>query len=183
LRKRVLIVEDDETRCDWFRRRLAACDLDVTCDVGRAFELLAANVYDLILLDHDLREEHYFSDSADDERTGYAVAAWLAARPGPRRRSSSTRSTTPARSGCSKPSRARASTPSASRSPTCKAGCGFKEGVRAEAVQAAVAPRVQFECDRYPVPRQIGDSTDLATVNARRFSFDSACTRPEARWP
>jgi len=75
-------VEDDETRCDWFRRRLSACDLDVTCDVGRACELLAQNEYDLILLDHDLREEHYFSDEPDDERTGYAVAAWLAARPG-----------------------------------------------------------------------------------------------------
>ena len=78
----MLIVEDDESRCDWFRRRLAACDLDVTCDVGEAFELLARNEYDLILLDHDLREEHYFSDEPDDERTGYAVASWLAARPG-----------------------------------------------------------------------------------------------------
>jgi CheY-like chemotaxis protein len=82
LRKRVLIVEDDEARCDWFRSRLSGCDLDVTCDVGEACELLAANEYDLILLDHDLREEHYFSDEPDDERTGYAVAAWLAARPG-----------------------------------------------------------------------------------------------------
>ena len=74
-------MEDDETRCDWFRRRLAACDLDVTCDVGEACELLSENEYDLILLDHDLREEHYFSDEPDDDRTGYAVAAWLAARP------------------------------------------------------------------------------------------------------
>jgi CheY-like chemotaxis protein len=81
LRKRVLIVEDDEARCDWFRRRLAACDIDLTCDVGRACELLSENEYDLILLDHDLREEHYFSDDPEDDRTGYAVAAWLAARP------------------------------------------------------------------------------------------------------
>ena len=80
--KRVLIVEDDETRCEWFRRRLAACDIEVTCDAGRACELLAANEYELILLDHDLLEDHYFSDEPDDERTGYAVAAWLAARPG-----------------------------------------------------------------------------------------------------
>jgi CheY-like chemotaxis protein len=82
LRKRVLIVEDDEARCRWFRRRLSACDTDVTCDAREACALLAANEYDLILLDHDLREEHYFSDEADDERTGYAVASWLAARPG-----------------------------------------------------------------------------------------------------
>jgi CheY-like chemotaxis protein len=78
----VLIVEDDAVRCEWFRHRLAACEMDVTCDVGEAFELLARNEYDLILLDHDLREEHYFSDEPDDDRTGYAVAAWLAARPG-----------------------------------------------------------------------------------------------------
>ena len=82
MRKRVLIVEDDETRCDWFRSRLAACDLDVTCDVREARELLAGNEYQLILLDHDLREEHYWSDEPDDEHTGYGVAAWLAARPG-----------------------------------------------------------------------------------------------------
>ncbi|HEY9284247.1 MAG TPA: cyclic-phosphate processing receiver domain-containing protein [Pyrinomonadaceae bacterium] len=80
--KRVLIVEDDETRYEWFRRRLSACDIAVTCDAARACELLARNEYDLILLDHDLLGEHYFSDEPDDERTGYAVAAWLAARPG-----------------------------------------------------------------------------------------------------
>lgn len=78
----MLIVEDDETRCGWFRRRLAAFDLDVTCDAGEACGLLAENEYALILLDHDLREEHYYSDHPDDDRTGYAVAAWLAARPG-----------------------------------------------------------------------------------------------------
>jgi CheY-like chemotaxis protein len=82
LRKRVLIVEDDETRCEWFRRRLAACDIEVTCDAGRACEMLARHEYQLILLDHDLLEDHYWSDEPDDERTGYAVAAWLAARPG-----------------------------------------------------------------------------------------------------
>ena len=75
-------MEDDETRCEWFRSRLAKCDLEVTCDAGRACELLAAREYDLILLDHDLLEDHYFSDEPDDERTGYAVAAWLAAHPG-----------------------------------------------------------------------------------------------------
>ncbi len=81
MRKRVLIVEDDETRCDWFRSRLAACDLEVTCDAGKACELLARNEYDLILLDHDLLEDHYWSDEPDDERTGYAVARWLADNP------------------------------------------------------------------------------------------------------
>ena len=82
MRKRVLIVEDDPVRCEWFRGRLRSCDLSVTCDAGEAVRWLAESEYDLILLDHDLREEHYWSDECDDERTGYAVAAWLAAHPG-----------------------------------------------------------------------------------------------------
>ena len=75
----MLIVEDDEARCEWFRGRLGDCALDITCDVREAARWLAENRYDLILLDHDLREEHYWSDERDDERTGYGVAAWLAA--------------------------------------------------------------------------------------------------------
>jgi CheY-like chemotaxis protein len=77
--KKVLIVEDDETRCDWFRRRLGQHELDVTCGVEQAIGWLGEKEYDLILLDHDLLEDHYFSNEPDDDRTGYAVAAWLAA--------------------------------------------------------------------------------------------------------
>ncbi|MDT7605349.1 MAG: hypothetical protein QOF61_3346 [Acidobacteriota bacterium] len=72
-------MEDDETRCEWFRRRLKAYELDVTCNVEEAIGWLGAREYRLILLDHDLREEHYFSDETDDAHTGYGVAAWLAA--------------------------------------------------------------------------------------------------------
>lgn len=78
---RILIVEDDEMRCAWFREKLAGRVMDVTCDVAQAFEWLKAREYEVIMLDHDLAEEHYFSDEPDDERTGYAVAAWLAAHP------------------------------------------------------------------------------------------------------
>jgi CheY-like chemotaxis protein len=81
VRRRILIVEDDEARCAWFRARLAGCELDVTCDVRQAVLWLAEREYEALLLDHDLAEEHYFSDAHDDERTGYAVAAWLAAHP------------------------------------------------------------------------------------------------------
>ncbi len=76
---RILLVEDDASRCAWFRARLARYELDVTCDVREALRWLAAREYAAILLDHDLREEHYYSDEPDDEHTGYAVAAWLAA--------------------------------------------------------------------------------------------------------
>jgi len=78
---RVLIVEDDEMRCAWFQQKLASYILDVTCDAQQAIEWLAEREYATILLDHDLADEHYFSDEPDDERTGYAVAAWLAAHP------------------------------------------------------------------------------------------------------
>ncbi len=79
--RRVLLVEDDEIRCAWFRRKFAPHVLDVTCDVGQAVRWLSEREYATILLDHDLLDEHYFSDETDDERTGYAVAAWLAAHP------------------------------------------------------------------------------------------------------
>ena len=78
---RVLIVEDDGARCEWFRDRLRAHELDVTCDPAEAVRWLAERQYELIMLDHDLLDTHYFSDERDDDRTGYAVAAWLAAHP------------------------------------------------------------------------------------------------------
>ncbi|PYS82286.1 MAG: hypothetical protein DMF67_13550 [Acidobacteria bacterium] len=80
-KERVLVVEDDETRCAWFRERLGGRRLDVTCDVPTAIRWLAERDYVAVLLDHDLAEEHYFNDSPDDERTGYAVARWLADNP------------------------------------------------------------------------------------------------------
>lgn len=78
---RILIVEDDETRCAWFQQQFAGNDLDMTRDVQQALTWLAAHDYDVILLDHDLIEDHYFSNEQDDERTGYAVARWLASYP------------------------------------------------------------------------------------------------------
>ncbi len=80
--QRILIVEDDEARCAWFRERLGGDGhLDVTCDVREAVRWLAERDYHALLLDHDLIHEHYFSDEPDDERTGYAVARWLAENP------------------------------------------------------------------------------------------------------
>ncbi len=78
---RILIVEDDETRCAWFRERLSGRELDVTCDVPTAVRWLKERDYHAVLLDHDLAAEHYFSSEPDDERTGYAVARWLADNP------------------------------------------------------------------------------------------------------
>lgn len=78
---RILIVEDDDTRCAWFEQKFSGRELDVTCDVREAIAWVDERDYSLILLDHDLAEEHYFSETPDDERTGYAVASWLASHP------------------------------------------------------------------------------------------------------
>jgi NAD+-processing family protein with receiver domain len=78
---RVFLLEDDPRRYEWFAKRFAGDYLDAADEVDRAKELLSANVYDAIFLDHDLIPEHYHATSNDDERTGFAIASWLAARP------------------------------------------------------------------------------------------------------
>lgn len=78
---RVLVLEDDEDRCYWFQQQLSAREHDLTCDIPQAVEWLETRDYDTILLDHDLTEEHYYSDAHDDEGTGFAIASWLAAHP------------------------------------------------------------------------------------------------------
>jgi CheY-like chemotaxis protein len=79
---RVFLLDDDVLRHEWFARRFSRDHLDTAVDPAGAFEMLSSNTYDAIFLDHDLLPEHYNSDVWDDERTGYAVAAWLAERPG-----------------------------------------------------------------------------------------------------
>jgi hypothetical protein len=78
---RVFLLEDDERRCEWFAKRFKGDELDIASDVSHARELLETKTYDSIFLDHDLIPEHYGATEADDERTGYAIAAFLASRP------------------------------------------------------------------------------------------------------
>jgi hypothetical protein len=78
---RVLLLDDDVLRHEWFAKQFKRDVLDVASDPPRAIELLSENRYDVIFLDHDLLPEHYYADGPDDERTGYAVANWLASRP------------------------------------------------------------------------------------------------------
>jgi hypothetical protein len=78
---RVFLLDDDTRRHDWFAKRFDGDYLDVAEDVTSARELLTDNIYDAIFLDHDLLPEHYGSETLDDERTGYAVALWLASQP------------------------------------------------------------------------------------------------------
>lgn len=78
---RVFLLDDDKRRHRWFSARFKGDFVDVADNVKHAQELLSANSYDAIFLDHDLHPEHYNTDSRDDERTGYAIASWLAANP------------------------------------------------------------------------------------------------------
>jgi hypothetical protein len=78
---RIFLLEDDERRCEWFAKRFKGDDLDIACEVSEAKELLQTRIYDSIFLDHDLMPEHYGATEADDERTGYAIASFLATHP------------------------------------------------------------------------------------------------------
>jgi hypothetical protein len=78
---RIFLLEDDERRCEWFAKRFKGDQLDIACDVSRAKELLSTESYDSIFLDHDLIPEHYGATESDDERTGYAIASFLAGHP------------------------------------------------------------------------------------------------------
>ena len=78
---RVLLLDDDTRRHNWFARRFEGDYLDIADTVARAREFLSANIYDAIFLDHDLLPEHYHAEETDDENTGYAIALWLASRP------------------------------------------------------------------------------------------------------
>jgi CheY-like chemotaxis protein len=78
---RVFLLDDDTLRHEWFARQFKSDHIDVAADPARAIELLSSNYYDVIFLDHDLLPEHYYAEEFDDERSGYAVARWLAESP------------------------------------------------------------------------------------------------------
>ena len=78
---RVFLLDDDTRRHRWFTSHFKGDVVDIAHNVAEAQRLLSASSYDAIFLDHDLHPEHYNADSTDDERTGYAIAAWLCANP------------------------------------------------------------------------------------------------------
>ena len=78
---RVFLLDDDERRHQWFSVRFKGDFVDVANNVEQAQQLLGRKSYDAIFLDHDLHPEHYNSFSQDDQRTGYAIALWLASNP------------------------------------------------------------------------------------------------------
>jgi response regulator RpfG family c-di-GMP phosphodiesterase len=74
----VMLLDDDERRHRWFKKRFNGDDLSIAVNVEEAKKLLAENNYDAIFLDHDLLPHHYESNHHDDfDNTGYAVVKWL----------------------------------------------------------------------------------------------------------
>lgn len=79
---RVMLLDDDERRHRWFKKRFAGDELDVAATVAKAKELLVEFSYDAIFLDHDLLPHHYESnDHGDEANTGQAIAEFLNERP------------------------------------------------------------------------------------------------------
>ena len=78
---RVFLLDDDKRRHEWFSERFKGDFVAITDNVEEAQQLLSEGSYDAIFLDHDLLPEHYNATIPDDERTGYAIAAWLAKNP------------------------------------------------------------------------------------------------------
>ncbi|MBV9217251.1 MAG: hypothetical protein JO053_13870 [Acidobacteria bacterium] len=74
----VMLLDDDERRHRWFRKRFAGDEIDIAETVDDAKRLLESANYDAIFLDHDLLPHHYESnDHGDKANTGYAIAEWL----------------------------------------------------------------------------------------------------------
>jgi len=78
----VMLLDDDERRHRWFRKRFTGDTVDIAENVEEAKELLSHGSYDAIFLDHDLLPHHYESNDHDDfASTGYAIAEFLNDRP------------------------------------------------------------------------------------------------------
>src|SRR5262245_10098543 len=74
----VFLLDDDTRRHKWFQKRFTGDEVAIAETVEQAKEMLAANAYDAIFLDHDLLPHHYESnDHGDTDNTGMAIAEWL----------------------------------------------------------------------------------------------------------
>lgn len=65
---KILILEDDGTRVNNFIEILHSHDLDIIENAYEAVHLLESNIYDILLLDHDL---------GDDNGSGSIVSSYL----------------------------------------------------------------------------------------------------------
>lgn len=70
--KNIFILEDDETRIEWFKKQLSNdFNLTITSDAVEAVNLLNQHNFDILFLDHDLKKER---QDVNDKNTGSYVA-------------------------------------------------------------------------------------------------------------
>lgn len=69
---KILVVEDNKERREWFLGRFNTDELHLTDSAAEAVTLLDEHLYDIIFLDHDLKPHHNGFD--DDGTSGYEVA-------------------------------------------------------------------------------------------------------------
>jgi hypothetical protein len=78
---KILILEDDEKRIDKFKMNFIGCKFFITHLPQTANRWLSEEEFDLILLDHDLMDEHYLGDCDSRENTGLCTAEYLGNNP------------------------------------------------------------------------------------------------------
>lgn len=78
---RILVLEDDEERQEFFSKVFKNHTLDITKIPEKANELLSENQYDYIFLDHDLAPEHYINDTPCNKTTGLCTAEFIEEHP------------------------------------------------------------------------------------------------------
>lgn len=74
---RILVVEDDPTRLEWFQKEFNGQDLTLATTAAAGVKYVNDEEFDVIFLDHDLGGR-VFVDSEDDN-TGCAVAKHIKA--------------------------------------------------------------------------------------------------------
>lgn len=74
---RILILEDDQNRIDWFNTIFDGQEVWITKNPQEANKWLKEIGFDYIFLDHDLEEKHYWYDSKCNKTTGLCTAEFL----------------------------------------------------------------------------------------------------------
>src|ERR1041385_7278567 len=75
---KILFLDDSKQRYYSFVRNNVTAFVDLALTSEKAIQLLKIRQYDVIMLDHDLENEHYVNQHSD-EKTGQEVANYIAA--------------------------------------------------------------------------------------------------------
>ena len=76
---KILFLDDDHSRCGAFHwANKDTHDLTIVHTVDEAIRALQDGSWDIISLDHDLEPQHYENLEGKHDRSGMAVAEWIA---------------------------------------------------------------------------------------------------------